>query len=69
MRRIRNISGALTEIKSQDPDSPISENFLRRLIKYGNIPCVRSGRWIFIDMDVLDDYLRNPQTNCEYTEM
>ena len=60
MRTIRNVANAVKEIKQQDPFSPINEHFLRTLVKTGAIPAVRSGKRIFIDMQVLEDYLANP---------
>lgn len=43
MGRYRSISVAIIQIKDDDPESAITESLLRKLIKEGYIPSVKSG--------------------------
>jgi len=60
MRKIRNITNAVAEIKKADKDTALNDHMLRYWIKIGAIPAIRSGRRLFVDMDTLEEYLANP---------
>lgn len=53
--RIRGIKDAAAELKQADPNTPIREKTLRRLILSGSIPSIKVGRRYYINMDVLAD--------------
>ncbi len=57
MCRLRTIPKALEYIKEQDPKSDISEFFIRKLAKSGQISTAQSGSKIYVDVDVLIAYL------------
>ena len=65
--RMRGIKQAITEIKSLDPKTALTEKGLRRLILTGTIPHVKMGTKYLINMDVLSKYLYdgNAERNSE----
>lgn len=58
--RMRGIKEAVQEIRSADPQTAITEHFLRGLIKTKTIPCVLAGTKQLVNMDILESYLQNP---------
>lgn len=65
MPRIRTIKESIRFIKDQDPESCISEWWLRQLIKSDKIKCHRAGNRYLVDMDQLEEYLKNPPVTEE----
>ncbi len=57
MPKMRLISEAYKQLKIEDPNSAITLNGLRCLIKRGEIPSVKIGRKTLINYDVLLEYL------------
>ena len=57
MPKMRLISEAYKQLKIDDPNSAITLNALRCLIKRGEIPSVKIGRKTLINYDVLLEYL------------
>ena len=47
--KLRTVSEMVSEIKQSDPESPISECYLRRLLKQKEIKMYTSGRRIFVN--------------------
>jgi len=60
MARMRTISEAIKAIRESDPQTAFTETALRRMIKKGEIPSVKSGCKNLVNLDVLFDYLNNP---------
>lgn len=60
MVRMRFASQALEELKREDPDTPITLNYIRTLARKGLVPCVEIGRRRLINYDALLEYLANP---------
>ena len=58
--RMRTAHEAFVMLKTEDPESAVSENAVRRIYKQGLIPIVENGRRKLADYDVLRDYLTNP---------
>ena len=56
--RMRTIKEAAEEIKLTDPQSAIREYFIRDLVVSGQIPHIRAGRKILINLDKLFEYLQ-----------
>lgn len=56
---MRSIRQLVYEIKQYDPNSVISEKFLRKLILEKKIPSVMSGRKYFVSREDLIEYLSN----------
>ena len=56
--RIRTIKNAYKEIREQDPNTCITEWFLRQLITGGAIPSIRAGTKWLVDLDVIEEYIQ-----------
>lgn len=56
MGRYRSISGAIAQIKADDSETAITESLLRRMIREGYIPSVKSGCKYLVDLDDIYDY-------------
>ena len=65
MVRMRTPAAAVEEIKKSDPESSISEYFIRRLACNGKIPCIMTGRKRLINYDSLLEYLSTVHTEPE----
>lgn len=61
--RMRTISEAVSEIRAQDPQTAVTAYRVRQLILTGSLPSVRAGNKYLIDLDILLDYLKNPQSD------
>lgn len=55
--RMRTIAKAMEEIKAEDPNTALTQNQLRVLVKSGAIPSVHAGRHTLINLDLLIAYL------------
>ena len=62
---MRGIKQAVEEIKAADPDTALTVNGLRALVNSGTVPCVRMGRKILINMNILNRYLNNGMAAAE----
>ena len=60
--RMRTPHGAVEFLREQDPDCAITEHYIRRLIKTGQLPSVRAGVKYLVNVDLLIDYLKAEQT-------
>lgn len=60
MPRMRTITQAVQAIKQADPESSLSEWWLRQLVKFGKLKCHRAGNKYLIDLDFLEEFLKNP---------
>lgn len=56
--RIRTIQQCLNEIKSLDPCTAVTENFIRTLCKNNQVKHFKSGSKYLVNLDNLLDYLR-----------
>lgn len=56
MARMRTIKEAMAEIRAHDPETAITENFLKGLCRQG-IASVMVGRKYLINLDLLESYL------------
>ena len=57
MPKMRLIADAYKQIKQDDPNSALTMNGLKCLIKKGEIPSVKIGRKTLINYDTLIEYL------------
>ncbi len=60
--RMRTAAGCVAFLREQDPDCAVSEHYIRRLIKTGQLPSVPVGTKKLIDVDKLISYLEEVQT-------
>lgn len=57
MARMRSIPKAVEEIKAKDADTCVSESVLRRWVKNGTIPSIKTGKNFLVNLDVLEAHL------------
>ena len=57
MSRMRLIKDAFLQIKQDDPDTALTLNALRCIVKSGEIPVIKSGRKTLVNYDELLRYL------------
>nr|DAG28390.1 MAG TPA: Tor inhibition protein helix, reverse turn, PROTEIN [Caudoviricetes sp.] len=57
MPKLRSLPRAYEIFKEQDPDSALTKNYFRTLVKTGAIPSVRLGKNYLIDIETLDQYI------------
>ncbi|MHB1406710.1 MAG: hypothetical protein ACYCV0_14115 [Desulfitobacteriaceae bacterium] len=67
MPRMRTIAQAVQAIKADDPESKLSEWWLRQLVKSGKLKCHRAGNKYLVDLDALMRFLENPPNAEEVT--
>ena len=52
--------------KERDPNTAINESYIRRLIKSGDIPCIRNGKKILVSVESIDAYLSETLSGGEH---
>lgn len=60
MARMRTIKSTIDYIRQQDPGSCVTEWWLRQMVKSGKIRHHMAGTKYLIDIDYLDEFLKNP---------
>ena len=65
MARMRTVSATINHFKSIDPETAVTENFLRTQIKLGNIKTVRAGNRYLLNLDLVEEFLSNPPAEEE----
>lgn len=58
--RMRTISQTVQHFREIDPDTCLSEWYLRQLVKSGKLKCHKAGNKYLINLDSLESYLENP---------
>ena len=58
--RMRTLNAAYEMLKADDPNTCVSKNYIRRLIKTKAIPVHQVGSKRLFDYDALLKYLENP---------
>jgi len=59
LARMRTIRQCYEYFKEQDPESCISEYYLRSLVKQNKVPVFHAGRKQLVNLDKLIDYLNS----------
>ncbi|WP_373263202.1 helix-turn-helix domain-containing protein [Hungatella hathewayi] len=62
--RMRTIQQCAAYLKEQDPGSCIGEWCIRQMVNRGEIPIIRSGRKILVNLDMLIEYLSGEETEA-----
>lgn len=57
MAKLRALPKAYDYFKEKDPDSALTKNYFRTLVKTGAIPSVRLGKNFLIDVETLDQHI------------
>ena len=55
--RMRTIKQAIAELKAADNSTAFTESALRRAITSGDIPHIRAGNKILVNLDTVESYL------------
>ena len=58
MAKSRTIQKAYAELKSRDPETAISLNYIRQLVINGIIPSRKAGSKYLFDLDKLEEYMQ-----------
>lgn len=66
--RMRYQEAAITQLRAEDPDTPVTPYMLKRLLATGAIPSIKVGRRRLFNYDDLLDYLRSPHPDPATTE-
>lgn len=61
VKRMRTISGCMEYLRQEDPESCITEYYLRGLVKQKKIPVFHAGRKQLVSLDGLLEYLSGDQ--------
>lgn len=59
--RMRTVKEAASEMKALDKDTAMTEWHIRQLAIQGILPRVRAGKKYLINLDLLYEYLENPE--------
>lgn len=60
MARMRTISATIEHLKNLDPDTAVTEFWLRGLLASGAVPYHKAGKKFLVNLDALETYLANP---------
>lgn len=55
--RMRTAAGVLDAIRADDPDTQVSLHLIRMIIKSGDVPVVRAGKRLLVNVDDITAYL------------
>ena len=66
---MRTIKQAVQQIKQDDPESCISEWWIRQLVKSDKLKCHKAGNRHILDMEALEKFLKNPPTIEEVKQL
>ena len=58
--RMRTMAQAVKQIHQEDPETEVTENYIKQLVENGEIPYVSAGKKKLINYDVLIAYLCSP---------
>lgn len=64
MPKMRTIKEAHQELKRLDPDTAVTEYYIKQLVLSGQIPHIRAGRKRMLNLDALILFLSNPAQVC-----
>ena len=59
MKHMRTLDGLARHYRRIDPETAITQHFLRKKVITGEIPCVRAGAKRLIAIEDVDDYIEN----------
>lgn len=60
MARMRTVTQTMQYLRENDPNSAITEWWLRQMLRSGELKHHRAGNKYLINLDYLEEYLRNP---------
>lgn len=65
MAKLRTINKAAAELKEEDPETPVCAMTIRRWITSGKLRHIKSGNRVYVDMDVLKEFMKGEATGGE----
>ena len=65
--RMRTIKQAISELKAKDSQTAFTETALRRAVLSGQIPHIRAGNKILVNLDVVESYLSGTLDSSDKT--
>ena len=68
MARMRTIKEAVKLIKADDTETGFTEYGLRKMVKNGTFPHVKSGNVQLVNIDLLENYLKGEYTPAPKVE-
>lgn len=57
MARMRSLPKAVEELKAKDPETCVSICVLRRWVKSGTVPSVKTGKNFLVNLDALEAFM------------
>lgn len=57
MAQLRTLPKAYEAFKAKDPETALTKNYFRTLVKTGAIPSVRLGKNYLLDVETLDEHI------------
>lgn len=62
---MRSIPAVVAEIRKYDPETAVTEHYIRILVKEGRIPHRNAGRKVLVSMDAVYSYLSGEDNRRE----
>ena len=66
--RMRTIKQAIAELKEKDSNTAFTESALRRAVSSGDIPHIRAGNKVLVNLDTVESYLNGTLSNDKITD-
>lgn len=60
MARMRTVKQTMEYLKEKDPNSGLTEWWLRSMLRSGKVQHIKAGNKYLINLDYLEMYLNNP---------
>lgn len=64
MAQLRTLPKAYEAFKAKDPETALTKNYFRTLVKTGAIPSVRLGKNYLLDVETLDAHISAALRGC-----
>lgn len=66
--RMRTIKQAIAELKEKDSNTAFTESALRRAVSSGDIPHIKAGNKVLVNLDTVESYLNGTLSNDKLTD-
>lgn len=66
--RMRTIKQAIAELKEKDSNTAFTESALRRAVSSGDIPHIKAGNKVLVNLDTVESYLNGTLSNDKITD-
>ena len=65
---MRTIKQAIAELKEKDSNTAFTESALRRAVSSGDIPHIKAGNKVLVNLDTVESYLNGTLSNDKLTD-